>query len=203
LLFLILQDLFSELGKKKETIDDEGSVCTHSTQSTRRSNSTRSITTNSSIDNSVGEVEIGNPHIDAVPVDTPVHAQVQETEGVDEGSTPTDNEEIELCHNGIWQKSAKSVLNMNKKERMIELIKRVCGKRIDKVYGNKPLFYLFLKTCAMNVVFKTKWNANSTIKNYYEYVTVQDEAFAFLVLENNGNRYLDMLNTKKKRFVSS
>ena len=90
---------------------------------------------------------------------------------------------------------------MNKKERMIELIKRVCGKRIDKVYGNKPLFYLFLKTCAMNVVFKTKWNANSTIKNYYEYVTVQDEAFAFLVLENNGNRYLDMLNTKKKKKI--
>ena len=56
----------------------------------------------------------------------------------------------------------------------------------------------------MSVVFKTKWKALCNKKLYYDFVTVQDEAFGFLVLENNGLRYLDMMinpNKGKKDWI--
>jgi len=117
--------------------------------------------------------------------------------------TPKDSNplqgEMELLYEEDWMEPLIEVSEMTKQEKMIELIKRVCGKRIDEVYGNNILFYLFLRTCVMSVIFKTKWRAYSDKKLYYEFVTVQDEAFAFLALENNGFRYLDMLNIQKEK----
>ena len=38
-----------------------------------------------------------------------------------------------------------------------------------------------------------------TKEKYYRFVTVSDEAFAFLVLENNEARYLDMADESRGR----
>jgi hypothetical protein len=93
-----------------------------------------------------------------------------------------------------WKPSDELVMDMNSVEKMKELIERVVHKRLDLIYLEEELFYLFMRVCVQYIISKRKWNACSMTQKYYEYVTVSDEAFAFLVLENNGKRYLDMAN---------
>lgn len=82
---------------------------------------------------------------------------------------------------------------------MARLIKLVMEDRIDEVYKNKYLYFLFQHTCVMSVIFKRKWKQKRMIENSCDYVTNSDKAFAFLSLENHGNRYLDMVNINKSK----
>ena len=77
---------------------------------------------------------------------------------------------------------------------MTLLVKLVTEGKIEEVYKNKYLYFLFQHTCVMSVIFKRKWKQKKMTENSCNYVTDSDEAFSFLSLENNGNRYLDMGN---------
>lgn len=98
-----------------------------------------------------------------------------------------------------WSEPETDVLNKTYLGKVEEMVNRVRGQRIDMVYKEPDLFVLFMNLVVKHVVFKRKWNANSMTKKYYHFVTVSDEAFAFLVLENNAARYLDMADERVEK----
>ena len=79
------------------------------------------------------------------------------------------------------------------------LIKLVSEDKIEEVYRNKYLYFIFHHTCVISVIFKRKWKQKRMTENSCNYVTDSDKEFSFLSLENNGNRYLDMGNTDKSK----
>jgi len=111
----------------------------------------------------------------------------------EDGEDTNDREEPASIE--TWKPTDKLIIDLNSQEKMKELIERVAHKRIDLIYSEKELFHLFMRVCTQQIIGKRKWTTCSITQRYYEYVTVSDEAFAFLVLENNGKRYLDMANT--------
>ena len=80
---------------------------------------------------------------------------------------------------------------------MSSIIDDTLKDNIESVYSDSDKYFLFHRICVKNVLFITKWKKNRMIKNYYEYTDVSDEAFAFLLIENNGLRYLDMADEDK------
>ena len=80
--------------------------------------------------------------------------------------------------------------DMDQKGKVEEMVKRICGRRMDKIYSREDLFHMFLRLVVKNVIFKNNWNHKRDSIKYYKYVTVSDEAFAMLVLENHGERYI-------------
>jgi hypothetical protein len=114
------------------------------------------------------------------------HAQL--TNGVE--STEGGNYEyIPLSHDNLLG-------DMDQKGKVEEMVKRICGRRMDKIYSRDDLFHIFLRLVVKNVIFKNNWNHKRDSIKYYKYVTVSDEAFAMLVLENHGERYMHMMAGK-------
>ena len=81
---------------------------------------------------------------------------------------------------------------------MSTIIDDTLKDNIESIYSDSDKYFLFHRICVMNVMFKTKWKKNRMIKSYYEYTDVSDEAFAFLLIENNGLRYIDMADEEKE-----
>ena len=86
--------------------------------------------------------------------------------------------------------------DMDQKGKVEEMVKRICGRRMDKIYSREDLFHMFLRLVVKNVIFKNNWNHKRDSIKYYKYVTVSDEAFAMLMLENHGERYMHMMDGK-------
>ena len=114
------------------------------------------------------------------------HAQL--TNGV-ESTEGGKYEYIPLSHDNLLG-------DMDQKGKVEEMVKRIGGRRMDKIYSREDLFHIFLRLVVKNVIFKNNWNHKRDFIKYYKYVTVSDEAFAMLVLENHGERYMHMMDGK-------
>jgi len=79
------------------------------------------------------------------------------------------------------------------------IIEDTLKNNIESIYSNSDKYFLFHRICVMNVMFKTKWKKNRMIKSFHEYTDVSDEAFAFLLIENNRLRYIDMADEDKEQ----
>ena len=75
---------------------------------------------------------------------------------------------------------------------MTEILRRIDEGDANSILVNKDLHYFFLKNCVVNVITKKKWKENSPRNNYYKFITPSDEGFAFVVLDNNVERYRAM-----------
>ena len=80
---------------------------------------------------------------------------------------------------------------------MERVLRKVLEKRFEDIYEDDELFYKFHSVCVANVMFRTKWKKNRMTNMYDVYTDTSDEAFAFAVLENNAQRYLDMVDETK------
>jgi hypothetical protein len=80
---------------------------------------------------------------------------------------------------------------------MKEIIKIAKDGKIEEVYHDVNKYFLFHRLCVMNVLFKTKWKKNRMTQKCFDYTDVSDDAFAFLILENNALRYIDMADEEK------
>ena len=80
---------------------------------------------------------------------------------------------------------------------MKDIIKIVKDGNIEDIYRDVDKYFLFHQLCVMNVLFKTKWKRNRMIQKCFQYTDVSDDAFAFLILENNSLRYIDMADEEK------
>ena len=111
---------------------------------------------------------------------------------VDNLFIPGDNDEDYDSYK--WNEPSLSLAEMTSVQKVEELVKRIQGKRIDKLYDNDDMFFLFMHLCVQNVIFKRRWLTKCMTVKYIDFVTISDEALAFLVLENNAQRYFDMVN---------
>ena len=66
------------------------------------------------------------------------------------------------------------------------------------ILKKSDLHYYFLKHCVINVITRHKWKDNCARNDYYKFIHPSDEGFALLVLDNNAERYRDMLNHPNK-----
>jgi len=163
-------------GEDEEISGDDSSFRSHGTTATKESRISLQSSSRTSSNGSVNqnasnplqsEVEASTTAIDSNNALNPVQTEMEAAESppvlmiAPKDSNPLQGER-ELLYDQDWKEPHIEVSEMTKQEKMIELIKRVCGKRIDKVYGNKILFYLFLRTCVM---MKVVVNLNSMI-NY-------------------------------------
>jgi len=82
---------------------------------------------------------------------------------------------------------------------IIQLLRSINDDKLNNIYTNKSLYYFFLNTCVKEVVGKMKWKENICTVNYSQFVHPTDESFALLVLDNNLERYFDMIERKDKR----
>jgi hypothetical protein len=98
-----------------------------------------------------------------------------------------------------WNEPILSLEVMTSVQKVEELVKRIQGKRIDKLYDNDDMFFLFMHLCVQNVIFKRKWMTKCMTVKYIDFVTISDEALAFLVLENNAQRYFDMVDDEVEK----
>ena len=57
--------------------------------------------------------------------------------------------------------------------------------------ADRDLYYMFIDTCVVNMISKRDWKKHHNSKNLSKYVTVSDEAFAMLVLENIATTLLE------------
>ena len=85
---------------------------------------------------------------------------------------------------------------MIEKAKMSEIIKLVKDDKFEEIYNNVYLFLLFHMTCIVIVIFKRNWNKYRSTQNYYTYVSPSDEAFAYIILENNAERYTEIADSK-------
>jgi hypothetical protein len=124
---------------------------------------------------------------------------------INTSSTPNTEEENSVAVVGQrhvhyhWSEPETDVWTQTYLGKVTEMVNRVRGQRIDMIYKEPDLFVLFMNLVVKHVVFKRIWNVNSMTKKYYRFVTVSDEAFAFLVLENNAARYLDMADERVEK----
>ncbi len=76
-----------------------------------------------------------------------------------------------------------------------KLLHLIYTNNIEDLYHDELACYTqFLENAVAMVVGQKNWKKNVCEKKYYEFVTVSDEAFALLVLDNNCLRYFDMLH---------
>jgi hypothetical protein len=87
--------------------------------------------------------------------------------------------------------------NTNKRVMMKDIIDIVRKGNIEEIYQDADKYFLFHQICVMNVLFKTKWKKNRLLQTCFKYTDVSDDAFAFLILENNAARYIDMADENK------
>ena len=81
-----------------------------------------------------------------------------------------------------------------KTNKMTRLLKLVKDEKISDLYDDESLYYYFLKICVVNVITRSKWKENCTNYDFDRFIHPTDEAFALLVLDNNLERYIDMVN---------
>ena len=70
---------------------------------------------------------------------------------------------------------------------------------------NKKAFTMFVKTF-LKPAYSTKWKAKRSqqnIKSLSEIVTVSDEAFVLMALENNWERWIDINNKSQNACTAS
>ena len=87
---------------------------------------------------------------------------------------------------------------------MTEILNLIDHGDARGIFQTKELHYLFLKHCVINVIAKKKWNENCERNDYYKFITPSDEGFALVVLDNNIERYWDMVKNddpENKDFV--
>ena len=75
---------------------------------------------------------------------------------------------------------------------MTEILKRIDNGDAKSILMNKELHYFFLKHCVINVITRKKWKENSARNDFHKYITASDEGFAFVVVDNNIERYREM-----------
>ena len=73
---------------------------------------------------------------------------------------------------------------------MKKLLDLVLKRKWIEVYNDDDLFFTFHSICVANVLFRTKWKRHRLVDMYDKYTDESDEAFAFVILENNVQRYL-------------
>ena len=89
-------------------------------------------------------------------------------------------------------RQARIQQDKNNSDLMKTLLQKVKSRSMREIYQDQDMYFLFHRTCVVNVIFKMKWRKSRTTTKFTTYVTTSDEAFAFLILENNADRYLDM-----------
>ena len=75
-----------------------------------------------------------------------------------------------------------------------DLLKLAKEEKIHELYSGEvdsKVFAYFIVNVVAHVVMKCKWNMHSHVRLMNSFVTLSDEAFAVLVLENNCDRWLD------------
>jgi hypothetical protein len=82
---------------------------------------------------------------------------------------------------------------------MKDIIQIVKNGNIEEIYRDVNKYFLFHQMCVMNVLFKTKWKKQRLLQQCFKYTDISDDAFAFLTLENNSLRYIDMADEEKDR----
>ena len=97
----------------------------------------------------------------------------------------------------LYNNDTDTTDNNNDRIMMKDIIKIVKEGNIEEIYGDVNKYFLFHQCCVMNVLFKTKWKKNRLVQNCFNYTDVSDDAFAFLILENNALRYIDMADENK------
>ena len=75
---------------------------------------------------------------------------------------------------------------------MTEILKRIDNGDAKSILMNKELHYFFLKHCVINVITRKKWKENSARNDFHNFITASDEGFAFVVIDNNIERYREM-----------
>lgn len=79
---------------------------------------------------------------------------------------------------------------------MTEILNCIDNGDSSSIFQSKELHYLFLKHCVVNVISKKKWNDNCDRDDYYKFITASDEGFALVVLDNNIERYMEMMKNE-------
>ena len=72
-------------------------------------------------------------------------------------------------------------------------VHNLTGQAIEDLFNDKSLYYYFLKKCVINVITRSKWKENCTNYDFDWNVHPTDESFALLVIDNNLDRYRDMV----------
>ena len=80
---------------------------------------------------------------------------------------------------------------------MKDIIKIVKDGNIEEIYHDADKYFLFYQMCVMNVLFKTRWEKHRLLQTCFKYTDVSDDVFAFLILENNALRYINMADEEK------
>ena len=106
---------------------------------------------------------------------------------------------IRTSVNGSITCEAKEKMTMIEKAKMSEIIKLVKDDKFEEIYNNVYLFLLVHMNCIVNVIFKRNWNKYRSTQNYYTYVSPSDEAFAYIILENNAERYTEIADSTIKK----
>ena len=82
---------------------------------------------------------------------------------------------------------------------IMQVLQAINNNKVNTIYSNKQLYYFFLSKCVREVVGKMQWKENICCNNYSQFVHPTDESFALLVLDNNMERYFDMIARKEKQ----
>ena len=56
---------------------------------------------------------------------------------------------------------------------------------------DRDIYYMFIDTCVVNMITKAAWKTNHDAKPMSKYISVSDEAFAMLILENIAQSLID------------
>ena len=92
--------------------------------------------------------------------------------------------------------STRSSTSRPKSITMTELLKCINNGDSSSIFQSKELHYFFLKHCVVNVISRKKWNDNCDRNDYFKFVTASDEGFALVVLDNNIERYMEMMKNE-------
>ena len=84
----------------------------------------------------------------------------------------------------------------NERVMMKDSIQIVTNENIEEIYRDVSKCFLFHQMCVTNVLFNTKWEKR-LLQKCFKCVDVSDDAFAFLTLENNSLRYVDIADQEK------
>jgi len=76
---------------------------------------------------------------------------------------------------------------------MMKILNFTKTKQASRIYQSRILYYYFMSTCVAQVIGKNKWRENCAVNNFPRFIHPTDESFALLVLENNCERYKDMV----------
>ena len=129
---------------------------------------------------------------DVTPNSSQQETQISINHEVDEENTNCQGDEL----------SSKKTIDGNinddcelipRKKKMTRLLYLIENKESHKIFTDDSLYYYFLKKCVANVITKSKWKENCVTYDYDQFIHPTDEAFALLVLENNSERYSDMV----------